>query len=229
MIELPEFTAQNMYDAETFFNLSMTIDRVAKFVIHYEAVKMVLEVPGAIVECGVFKGTSFVRFAMLREMLGNYFSKKLIAFDVFSDEFPDTEYEEDKAIREKWIQMAGGSSISTDQLDEILGGKNIQNYDLIAGDVLETVPKYVQEHTALKISLINIDIDFVEPTYCVLQHFYDKVMPGGVILLDNYAGEGLTGLGCHGDTKGIDEFFKDKNVRIKKFPFASRPCYIVKE
>lgn len=228
MIDLPEFTEQNMYDAETHFHLMMRLDRLAKFVAHYEAFKMSQDVPGAIVECGVFKGTSLMRFAMLRELLGNAFSSKLIAFDVFSDEYPDTEYEEDKAQREHWINTAGGSSIGTGQLEKIFKERKIENYDLVAGDVLETVPRYVKENPGLKISLLNVDIDFVEPTRCVLEHLYPRVASGGIVLLDNYAGEGISGETLHGDTKGIDDYFKGRNVEIKRFPFAARPCYVVK-
>jgi hypothetical protein len=49
------------------------------------------------------------------------------------------------------------------------------------------------------------------------------------VLLDNYAGEDAGGHSLHGDTKGVDDFFRDKGVTIQKFPFASRPCYIVKD
>jgi Macrocin-O-methyltransferase (TylF) len=229
MIKMPDFATQSAYDYETFFHLTLRVDRLAKFIVHYEAYKMVLDIPGAIVECGVFKGTSFVRFAMMRELLGNYFSNKLIAFDVFSDQYPDTKFAEDKAYRDHWINTAGPSSISTEQLDEVLKRQDVKNYELIAGDVLETVPKYIAEHPGLKVALLNLDIDFVEPTKCVLEHFWDRVMPGGIVLLDNYAGEDAGGNSLHGDTKGIDDFFADKDVLIQKFPFASRPCFVVKE
>ena len=92
MIELPNFDEQSRYDYETHFHLTLELSRLAKFVAHYEAFKAVNELPGAIVECGVFKGTSLARFAMFRELLGNNFSSKIIAFDVFSDEFPNTRY-----------------------------------------------------------------------------------------------------------------------------------------
>jgi hypothetical protein len=229
MIQLPDFSVQAMYDAETNFNLMMNEERLSKFVVHWEAMKMVSGIPGTIVECGVFKGTSFVRFALMRQLLGSNFSAKLIAFDVFSDEFPDTAFEQDKAQRAHWIETAGGSSISVEQLSEVLSNKGIANFELIAGDVVTTVPKYAQEHQGMKISLLNVDIDFVEPTMIVLEHFYDRVCRGGIILLDNYAGEGTSGQSYHGDTHGIDEFFKNREVTIRKFPFASRPAYIIKD
>ena len=88
MIKLPKMTLQDMYDYETYYHLSMRPERMAKFAVHYEAFKMIKNVPGSIVECGVFKGTSFVRFAMLRELFENNYSAKLVGFDVFSDKFP---------------------------------------------------------------------------------------------------------------------------------------------
>jgi hypothetical protein len=150
---------------------------LAKLIAHYEVYRMAMNVPGAIIECGVFKGTSFVRFALLRELLGNYFSSKIIGFDVFSDLYPDTQFAEDKEYRDYWISTAGPSSISPDQLTEVLERQQIKNFELVAGDVLETVPKYVKDHPGLKVSLLNVDIDFVEPTKCVLEHFWDRVMP----------------------------------------------------
>ena len=58
MIKLPKFDSQSMYDYETNFHLTMNEDRISKFLTHYEAFKISKEIPGEIVECGVFKGTS---------------------------------------------------------------------------------------------------------------------------------------------------------------------------
>jgi len=228
MIKMPDFDKQTMYDAETIYNLTMTPDRLAKFLIHYEVMKMTKNIPGCIVECGVFKGTSIVRFAAIRNLIGNNFSAKIIGFDVFSDEFPDTKFEEDQKQRDHWLETAGGSSISVSQLEDIFNHHNIENFDLISGDICETVPKYSENNPGMKISLLNIDCDFVEPTISVLDNFYDRVMPGGIILIDNYAGEGTSGIFYHGDTKPVDDYFKNKNVKIERFPWAARPCYIIK-
>lgn len=229
MISLPDFSEQAMYDAETHFHLMLKDDRLAKFVVHWEAMKLSATVPGAIVECGVFKGTSFVRFALMRQLLGGSFGAKLVGFDVFSDDFPTTSFEQDLEQRDHWIKTAGPSSISVEQLESVLSRKGISNFELIAGDVVKTVPDYTARNQGFKISLLNIDIDFVEPTKVVLECLYDRVMPGGVILLDNYAGEGTSGQSYHGDTYAVDAFFKDKAVKIQRFPYASRPCFVVKE
>ena len=185
MIKLPKFTTQNMFDAETHYNLFMNEERFSKLLIHYEVFKKIKNISGSIIECGVFKGTSFSRFAMLRELIGSTKKNKLVAFDVFSDDFPNTNFQNEKIQRSHWIKTAGGSSISTNQLDKIFKKKKIENYELIKGDVLKTIPRYIKNNPKLKISLLNIDIDFVETTQCVLDNFYDKVVKGGIILFDN--------------------------------------------
>ncbi|MDA7815682.1 TylF/MycF family methyltransferase [Porticoccaceae bacterium] len=229
MIKLPDYTDQVMYDAETIFHLYMKQERLAKFLVHYELFKRANELPGTIIECGVFKGTSLMRFAMLRNLLGTNASSKILAFDVFSDDYPTTDYAEDNEQRQFWIDTAGESSISVDQMTKVMHDRGIGNFDLIAGDVLDTIPNYISENPGLKISLLNIDIDFVEPTLCALENFYDLVVPGGIIIFDNYAGEGDSGKFLHGDTKGIDDFFQSTNAEIKRFPFAARPCYMIKK
>lgn len=228
MIKLPKFTLQNMYDAETHYNLFMNEERFSKLLIHYEIYKKVKKIPGAIVECGVFKGTSFSRFAMMRELIGNSKKNRLIAFDVFNDDFPNTKYENEKKQRQHWIKTAGGSSISTSQLDKIFKKKKIKNYELIKGDVLKTIPNYIKRNPNLKISLLNVDIDFVETTKCVLDNFYSKVSKGGIILFDNYDGVGTGGTFYKGETDTINKFLKKVKKKIIKFPFCERPSYIIK-
>ena len=228
MITLPKFTSQNMYDAETHYNLFMNEERFSKLLIHYEIFKKIKKMNGAIVECGVFKGTSFSRFAMLRELIGNPKKNKLIAFDVFNDNFPNTKYVNEKKQRAHWIKTAGGSSIATSQLNKIFKKKKIENYELVKGDVLKTIPEYLKINSDLKISLLNIDIDFVETTECVLENFYPKVSKGGIIIFDNYEGIGTGGTFYQGETNTINKFLKKVKKKLIKFPFCNRPSYIIK-
>ena len=177
--------------------------------------------PGEIIECGVFKGASYLRFAMFREIFGNPFSKKIIGFDTFS-KFPETTFQDDNKARNKFINSAGSDSISKEQLLKILDNKGLNKHvDLIEGDITETIPSYVKANPELKISLLNLDTDIYEPAVTILEHLYPKITKGGILMLDDY--------GTHpGETKAVDEYFKNKTVEIKKFSFAMTPCYIIK-
>ena len=89
MIDLPDF--KKAFDYENNFYLSCDVARISKMIAHYELYKMVIGIPGSIVECGVFKGVSFTRFAVYRELFESSYSKKIIGFDTFH-EFPETEF-----------------------------------------------------------------------------------------------------------------------------------------
>jgi hypothetical protein len=219
MIDLPDF--DRAWEYENNFYLSCENSRISKLLAHYELYKRVRDTPGAIVEWGVFKGASFARFAMFRELFGNPYSKELIGFDTFGS-FPETEFEPDKEYREEFIDAAGEESISVDQLRSVLANKGIEeHFELIEGDITETVPDYADENPELKISLLNIDTDIYEPATTILEHLYPRVVSGGIVIFDDYGT-------FPGETKAIDEYFDDGEIEIKKFPFAMTPCYAVK-
>lgn len=220
MITLPDF--DSAFEYENNFYLSCDNTRLSKILAHYELFKMARDLPGAIVECGVFKGTSLVRFAGFRDLFGNPFSHKIIGFDIFG-EFPETDFQDDKKYRDKFIDDAGGESISLEQLEDVLKRKGIEkNVELVKGDITQTVPEYVKANPHLKISFLNLDTDIYEPAVTILEHFYPRLVKGGVLLLDDYGT-------FPGETKAVDDYFKGKDVTIRKFPFAMTPCYIIKE
>ncbi len=89
MIELPDF--EKAFSYENKFYLSCNINRISKVLAHYELFKITHEIPGNIVECGVFKGVSFSRWATFRNLFGNPYSKRIIGFDTFG-KFPETSF-----------------------------------------------------------------------------------------------------------------------------------------
>jgi hypothetical protein len=183
--------------------------------------KIVRELPGDIVECGVFKGISLIRLITFRELFKNSSSKKVIGFDTFG-KFPETEFSDDMELRKKFIDTAGEESISKEQLEDVIKKKGIyHNTELVKGDITETVPKYVAAHPELRISILHLDVDIYEPSVTVLDYLYPRLVKGGVLMLDDY---GI----FPGETKAVDDYFKDKDVQILKFPFAITPSYIIK-
>nr|WP_092074321.1 TylF/MycF/NovP-related O-methyltransferase [Dendrosporobacter quercicolus]NSL49225.1 class I SAM-dependent methyltransferase [Dendrosporobacter quercicolus DSM 1736]SDM88442.1 Macrocin-O-methyltransferase (TylF) [Dendrosporobacter quercicolus] len=220
MIQLPNFS--NPYEYENNFYFTCDSSRLGKIFAHYELFKKVLDVPGEIVEFGVFKGASFLRLAMIRELLGAKFSKKIIGFDTFG-EFPETNYQEDVLFRKKFLENAGTQSISKEQLEEILQKKEIlRSIELIQGNILHTLPNYIMNNPHFKISFLNLDTDIYEPAICVLENCWNRIVRGGVLVLDDY---------CFfaGENKAVDDFFEDKDVQIKCFAFAKSPSYIIKK
>ncbi|MDW7695809.1 TylF/MycF/NovP-related O-methyltransferase [Flammeovirgaceae bacterium SG7u.111] len=221
MIELPDFNKS--FEYENNFFLSCNTQRISKLIAHHQLFLKTLNLTGHIVECGVFKGASLVRWAHFREMYGGSFTKKIIGFDVFG-EFPKTNFDADKKTLDKFVHNAGSQSISLKQLEDTLTKKGLnQEIELVKGDINASVPEYVEAHPELKISLLNLDTDIYEPAVVILEHLYPKIVSGGIILLDDY---GV----FPGETQAVDEYFENKtDVIIKKLPYSKTPSFIIKK
>lgn len=220
MIELPDYS--RAFEYENNFYLSCDNSRLGKIIAHYELFKMVKDLPGDIVECGVFKGASLVRFAGFRSLFEKTYVCKIIGFDSFEG-FPGTGFDADKKYRENFMAEAGNQSISKEQLYGVLKKKSVERcVELVAGNIVETVPKYVENNPSLKISLLNLDVDIYEPSVTILKYLYPRIVKGGVLILDDYGK-------FPGETKAVDDYFERQNVEIKKFSFAMTPRYIIKD
>ncbi|MDZ4779282.1 MAG: TylF/MycF/NovP-related O-methyltransferase [Planctomycetia bacterium] len=219
MIELPDF--ERAWDFENGFYLTSDPSRLGKLLAHYELFRLAMAAPGAIVECGVFKGASLARFAMFRRLFDRAAERPIVGFDSFGP-FPTTAHEPDQALRERFISAAGGESISTDQLRQVLARKGCgEDVELVAGDITRTVPEYLAKYPELTISLLNLDTDLYEPAQVILEQLYPRIAPGGILLLDDY---GV----FPGETRAVDEYFGGQ-AEIRRLSFGATPAYVVKE
>ena len=216
MIKLPNF--HKSFDYENNFYLSCDNSRIGKMIAHYELFKLSSKIPGCIIECGVFKGASLIRFATFLKLLKS--NKKIIAFDTFG-KHTTTKISSDHK-RRKILLSHGKEAISEKQLMNILKRKGLEkNIQLIKGDITETVPNYLKLNPKLKISLLNLDVDFYEPSMSILKNFYPKLSKGGILMLDDY---GI----WDGETTAVNEYFTGKKIKIRKFSFSQTPSYIIK-
>src|SRR5690606_35581282 len=146
------------WDYENGFYLTCETNRIGKFLNHLEIYKKILDLPGDILEFGVYKGTSLVRLISFRNLLESENSRKVFGFDIFG-KFPDTlELESDREFVQRF-ENAGGYGISKSELEFHLKNKGIGNYELIEGDIMETVPRYLANNPSKKIALLHIDVD----------------------------------------------------------------------
>lgn len=209
------------FDYENGFYLTCSAQRISKFISHYELFKLSLELPGDILEFGVFKGASLSRLALMREIFGLPSSKAIIGFDVFG-KFPDTEFDADQAVRQRFIDNAGENSIPREALESSLQQRGVyNNIELVKGDITETLPVWLEKNPQRRFSFVNLDTDIFEPAVCILENVWSRIVKGGILLLDDYAV-------FPGETSAVDAFFADKDVVIKRFAHAKSPSYIVK-
>jgi hypothetical protein len=212
-------SSTEIWDAENVFHLKTDISRIAQIIYHYEIYKKILSVSGNIIECGVFKGNSLVRFLTYRMLLENNFSRVVYGFDMFG-KFPNAKNINDKIWVKKWEKEAN-NGIQKQELEGNLNNKGFENFKLIEGNIFKTIPKFLKNNQHTKIALLNLDMDIYEPTKYALNKFFKYMSNGGIILIDDYST-------VYGATKAVDEFLKkNKSLKIQKLPYNKKPSFII--
>ena len=217
------FDFQKPFEYENGFFLTSAPSRIAKTIAHFELYKKIVNLPGEIVECGVFKGISLMRFATYREILESQFSRKIIGFDAFGKFPDDVHMETDKKFIANF-ETEAGDGMPKEDLETILLHKDVKNVSLIKGFIPDAFSGYFEDKPATLIALLHIDVDTYEATMACLDHLYERVVKGGIIILDDYGQ-------VNGATKAVNEFLVKKNIEsnIKKLPYNYIPAYIVKK
>ena len=215
----------NPWTYENLFYLTSDKKRILKLLDHYEVYNKILNIKGDVIECGVFKGASLIRFLTFRDLIEKKDKRKIIGFDAFG-KFPrpknDNKNKKTDSVFAKRHDDKIGLGISINLLKKYLKKKKFSNYELIKGNVIQTLPNYLKKNKKLKISLLHLDLDIYEPTKFVLEILYEKISKNGIILFDDYAH-------IKGATLAVDEFLKKKKIKIHKVSKNGRPFFIQKK
>jgi hypothetical protein len=149
------------------------------------------KVPGAIVECGVWRGGSMHAVARVLDGLGDH-DRELYLFDTFEGMTEPTE----RDIRVKVDKPAAelmATSPRTSRLWAVASIEDVREglatlpypqdrFHLVKGPVEETIPDAAPE----QIALLRLDTDWYESTRHELEHLYERLQPGGVLIIDDY-------------------------------------------
>lgn len=178
-------------------------------------------IEGDIVECGVWRGGSMALAARRLIQLGAS-NRKLYLFDTFEGMPPPTDFDRSAADHTKAaVQLQHADKFQGDNvwcystLEEVRenidkAGYPPENIIYIKGKVEETLP----EKSIENIALLRLDTDWYESTKHELETLFDKLVPGGIMIIDDYGH-------WSGAKKAVDEFFAER----KMIPFLNRIDY----
>lgn len=85
--------------------------------------------------------------------------------------------------------------------DKVAGVRFIQGY----------IPDSLQKFDGSPIAFLNLDLDLYQPTLDSLNYFFKYLLPGGVVLLDDYNGDSAEKK-WPGVKKAVDEFCRINNL-----------------
>lgn len=172
----------------------------------HNAAKHVVEtnVSGDIVECGTAKGGSA---AMLALTLASTNSDRLLwIFDTFEGMPAPSANDPDQALAEKYVGTCRGTIDEVTSLFRQLGV--LERVRMAKGLFQDTLGNAPIE----KISLLHIDGDWYDSVMTCLQHYYDRVSPGGIVQIDDYGF-------WEGARKAVDDFFIQRHLPMPKLRY----------
>jgi hypothetical protein len=175
-----------------------------------EAVRYVVSngIPGAIVECGVWKGGSMM--AVARTLLGlGRTDIELYLFDTFEGMTEPTNKDVSRltgetaaALLARESEKEGSMLWARAPVEEVQRAMCLVSYPaakihFVRGRVEETIPEQAPE----RIALLRLDTDWYESTTHELAHLYPRLNAGGVLILDDYGW-------WRGAAEATDEYFR---------------------
>ena len=86
-LEIRGQLSESAWDSENAFYWFSHPTRISKLLAHFEIYKQIVDIPGDVIEFGVYKGASLIRLATFRKILENDFARRVIGFDMFG-KFP---------------------------------------------------------------------------------------------------------------------------------------------
>ncbi len=209
---------------------------ITRFLAYYELFRLVQGTPGWIVECGVYRGFSFFSLARFLEIfcMGDK-TRKVLGFDSFKG-FKELS-KEDGPSNPEVTRVVGGANPNAfrEEFYELLDALNkdgfapwSQRAELVEGDVQETIPRYLESNPGLRISLLHLDIDLYKPVSVALEYLYPRVVPGGIIVMDEFAHKDWPG-----ESQALEDIFKKNQweaPRLQTFSWVGTPTtYFKKE
>ena len=192
--------------------------------------RLAVEVPGVVMEFGVRWGQNCALFAALRGIYEPFNRhRKIIGFDTFEgfpsvapqDGASDMIYAGNLAVVARYKGYLE-RILRCQEQDNPLG--HITKFDLREGDACLEIERYLTENPQTIVALAYFDFDLYEPTKKCLEMIGPRLVKGSVMGFDE-----LNDPDSPGETLALMDAFGLRNVRLKKYRYASRVSYFVVE
>ena len=168
-------------------------------------------IPGDIVECGVWRGGSMQACARTLLSVGED-ERELYLFDTYEGMTPPTaeDLRRDGRPAQELLDAQGKDRPiwAVASLEDVQAGfENVpypkERVHYVQGRVEDTVPAQAPE----QIAILRLDTDWYASTKHELEHLYSRLVSGGVLLIDDYGY-------WQGSRQAVDEFLDKTGERL---------------
>lgn len=183
----------------------------------YELYKKVQNVAGHIAEVGVYKGSGALLFAKLVHIFENEALTQVHGFDWFEGTGPGGDNDTE-------LVPEGGYECDYELLVDLIKRQHLDYIiRLHSFDITKELDNFFDQYKHLQFKLIFMDAGMYEVMKAAIPLFWDRLIPGGIMVFDQYSHE----LGP-GETIAIRELLPQ--VKIQTIPNSWMPnAYAIKE
>lgn len=150
---------------------------------------------GSLVECGVGPGGCTATMAYAGGA-----ARSVWGFDSFEGMPPLSD--EDEGDGTKWVGFRC-SGRGLEEAQDTMARLRLRNATLVRGWFEQTLPQYTERLGT--IAVLRLDNDWYQSTRYCLEQLYDRVAPGGAVIIDDYH----SFIGCR---KAVDEFRAERGI-----------------
>ena len=199
------YGARELWSVADHWPLYADIANLGRFMAISDLLRESLEVPGHVAEFGSWRGSNLLFLAKLLRIYDPQGSKRVHCFDSF--EGLETFTPKDGAAAGQKGEYAGSFEELTDMID-LYGLQD--DIDIHKGQIQDTLPAFIDGNPGVMMSFVYCDTDLFEPTTLILEHMHDRLVTGGLFVLDQWSDERWPGEGL-----AAKEFLDDEAHRYK--------------
>jgi len=204
------------YDIYIIFK-DYTMTPINRFVRNLTLVNHFRNVEGCVIECGTWRGGMIGGIA---KTLGD--KRQYFLFDSYEGLPVPTSADGGKAFRWQNDKESPGyydnCSAEMSFAENAMKLSGVSDYKIIKGWFSETLPLFGKD---IPIAVLRLDGDWYESTMQCLENLYDLVVPGGLIIIDDY-------YAWDGCASAVHDFLSRNNLPDRISQWENDICYMVK-
>ncbi|HTS22020.1 MAG TPA: crotonobetainyl-CoA--carnitine CoA-transferase [Casimicrobiaceae bacterium] len=188
----------------------------------------ILDVHGVVMEFGNRWGRNLALFSTLRNILEPHnYGRKIVGFDTFEG-FPAVAPEDgtDAIIKTGALSVAPGYKAYLHELlavhERLSPRPHLRRFEIVEGDVAETVPAYLQRHPETIIALAYFDMDLYVPTKATLEGILPYLAKGSIVGFDEMCLPEFPG-----ETMAVREVLDLSLHSLTRSPYSNYQSYVV--
>jgi len=217
---------------EILGNLSLFINRqnLSQILFINELYERIVGVHGVIMEFGVRWGRNLALYESLRGIYEPFnHNRKIVGFDTFEG-FPSVDEKDGRAdiigvgaynVTQNYYEYLAKIMDYHEQESPI---SHIKKYELVKGDAVSSIQRYLVDNPHTIVSLAYFDFDIYEPTLACLTAIKDRLTKGSVVGFDE-----LNNRDYPGETLALKEILGLTSYRIRHSRYSPTQSYIVIE